>query len=764
MLISLFAVFFAATLVTGIVNYLSVRSALSEQTYAHNLEALRQTSRVIETVLDATDRMAVRLAHNRTVQSVSLADWQNIEEHYVALRQVRTMIEDELAASLYIHSVHLVNRVSDRALSVWGILPLDEFPDRVVLESVRSSALTSTWLGPRTTVGLDGRPATVITLLINIPAGISEARGLLIVNLDERLFFDTVVTRNHAGLGTIAILDEDSFVLSVADKSLLTERVSLSELYPSLGVATEDGYRIVDDNGSRSFVSIITSPYNRWRYLSVTPYGAVMTASRQVLVLAVGVSLLFLVLGLVLSVVVSRRFYRPIESLVSLVGLPSKNWLLSEVEADVTDEFEAIYASIDHLLKENKDYQDRYAATDAILREHFLIDLVLGRTRERPNLMREAQGFGLDLSAQSYSVMVLRIVSDALGQDGYEPQFRELRYRVYGIATTILNRYARGFVVDFGKTDVVIGVLGDSEDLIETCRRIAEETHRVITADMGIGTSYGIGACQNSYDTLATSYDQAKLALEYAKSTDSGSIVAMDDVVADSQLYSIILSYRSTIEEILQTFRQQRYDDAVEAAAAFAVTVGGDRRIGRMQSTMLLHEFLGAFLSMLISFDVDLDSVYGPDAHLFHDLALQRSAEDAQHWLRACVRSAAHHLSQRNTIRRRDFVHRTEAFVQAHYARPIGLNEAADHLHMNRQYFCSVFKTAFGTTFGEYLSTHRVTKALDLLTESTRSVGEIASAVGFTSIRSFNRTFRALKGVTPAKYRVSMQMGVAEPE
>ncbi len=750
----------------GIVNYFTVHSTLADQTYQQNLETLRQTSRIIETVLDSTERMAVRLSQNRTVQSITLADWSRIPDHYPSLRQVRGMLEDELASSPYIHSVFLVSPANRRILSVSGILRFDDYVDLSLLDIGRSRPTTSMWVGPRTTTRIDGRAANVITLLMDVPVGELANRGMLVVNLDERLFYDTVVRRNQQGQGTLAILNQDSIVLSIDDKSLLTERMTLTEIYPELD-GIREGYAVVQTEAERDFVSLITSDYNRWKYVSATPYDKVVAPSRGVLLVSVGVSLLFLGLGLGLSFVVSKRFYRPVQSLIALVGGPSAGSGTPPVETDSgerNDEFEMIYASVDTLLRENRQFQERYAATDAILREHFLIDLVLGRTKERTDVLNEAKEFDLHLEARGYVTIVLRIVQDALHGAKYGEGLRELRYRVYGIASGVLNRYARGFVVDFGKTDVIIGVLTDSSDSVSLCKTIAGKVHDLIRTDLGIGTIYGIGSPQPSYDGLSTSYEHAILALEYALSSESGSIVAMEDVIADSQVHSVILGHRKRIEEVLQTFRKQEYDRAVAFADDLIGHIAADRQLGRLHVTMLLHELLTAFLSLLVSFDLDLGDVYGRDAHLYHDFALRRSPQEARDWILDRMRLAAQHLGNRSSIRRRDFVTRIESFVAEHSGEPIGLNEAAEHLNMNRQYFCSVFKTAFGTTFGDYLATHRIERAVKLLESTSRPVGEIATEVGFSSARSFIRTFRTAKGVTPAKYRVSRQMHSDRPE
>ena len=53
----------------------------------------------------------------------------------------------------------------------------------------------------------------------------------------------------------------------------------------------------------------------------------------------------------------------------------------------------------------------------------------------------------------------------------------------------------------------------------------------------------------------------------------------------------------------------------------------------------------------------------------------------------------------------------------------------------------------------EYLNTYRVEKAARKLITSDISVTDVAFACGFNDLSYFIKTFKAYKGVTPAKFR-----------
>jgi len=63
------------------------------------------------------------------------------------------------------------------------------------------------------------------------------------------------------------------------------------------------------------------------------------------------------------------------------------------------------------------------------------------------------------------------------------------------------------------------------------------------------------------------------------------------------------------------------------------------------------------------------------------------------------------------------------------------------------------FPRLFGRTFAKYLAEVRVVKACSLLSETGKSVAEIAVETGFGSVSNFNRRFLALKRTSPLRYR-----------
>ncbi len=83
----------------------------------------------------------------------------------------------------------------------------------------------------------------------------------------------------------------------------------------------------------------------------------------------------------------------------------------------------------------------------------------------------------------------------------------------------------------------------------------------------------------------------------------------------------------------------------------------------------------------------------------------------------------------------------------------LAFNEVARTAGMSRASLGRVFPKLFGRTFAKYLAELRIVTACTLLTDTNKSVAQIAIETGFGSVSNFNRRFLALKRSSPLRYR-----------
>lgn len=101
-----------------------------------------------------------------------------------------------------------------------------------------------------------------------------------------------------------------------------------------------------------------------------------------------------------------------------------------------------------------------------------------------------------------------------------------------------------------------------------------------------------------------------------------------------------------------------------------------------------------------------------------------------------------------------DRLRRIQAFVSESYTQPIDLSTAARVASMERSSFSRFFRQKVGLPFCQWLTRLRIIRARELLeTEKHTSISDIAFAVGFSNLRSFQRSFKRYQGTTPVEHR-----------
>jgi AraC-like DNA-binding protein len=91
--------------------------------------------------------------------------------------------------------------------------------------------------------------------------------------------------------------------------------------------------------------------------------------------------------------------------------------------------------------------------------------------------------------------------------------------------------------------------------------------------------------------------------------------------------------------------------------------------------------------------------------------------------------------------------------MHADVARSWTLAELADIAHLSRSAFAASFKNQVGRPPLEYLIQWRMSLARDALRHDSRSISELAFAVGYESESAFSTAFRRVVGMSPKQFR-----------
>jgi AraC-like DNA-binding protein/mannose-6-phosphate isomerase-like protein (cupin superfamily) len=91
--------------------------------------------------------------------------------------------------------------------------------------------------------------------------------------------------------------------------------------------------------------------------------------------------------------------------------------------------------------------------------------------------------------------------------------------------------------------------------------------------------------------------------------------------------------------------------------------------------------------------------------------------------------------------------------LENEFARDWSLQEMADAVHMSKSSLLTVFRKATGQAPFHYLLRLRIQRAMELLSNSEKTITEIAFFVGFNDSNNFSRQFRKICRCSPRQFR-----------
>lgn len=101
-------------------------------------------------------------------------------------------------------------------------------------------------------------------------------------------------------------------------------------------------------------------------------------------------------------------------------------------------------------------------------------------------------------------------------------------------------------------------------------------------------------------------------------------------------------------------------------------------------------------------------------------------------------------------------LHKVEDHVREHLAEDISVDGLAEVVELSPFHFSRVFKQTTGMSPLQFVTRERITRAQQLMRETSRSIIDVALEVGYASPSHFTKVFRRVTGVAPNEFRTAL--------
>lgn len=286
----------------------------------------------------------------------------------------------------------------------------------------------------------------------------------------------------------------------------------------------------------------------------------------------------------------------------------------------------------------------------------------------------------------------------------------------------------------------------DFEDALEQACREAIEAFSQIS---GFTISVGISAMYEELSELSLAKSDCSLALEYRLS--SGGETCIWAAHTGAILGSAVPFNSIDLEGIFNNMRLLDINRVQELI---------QRQFGHLQKN---NAPAGQFYSLSNLILLELYSLVSENSmenalgdKILGQLKETQQCKTADELLELCLDSARgtlDELKKHTSESSSEIAGQIIRYIDEHLAEDISLQTLAKHIHISRNYLCSLFKRELNETFVSYLTRVRMAKAKELLRDTNMRSYDIAYAVGYSDYVYFAQVFKKQVEMTTTEYR-----------
>lgn len=713
---------------------------LSEVTKQSALKANNMLSHnIIQTIDESLKRidMAItgQLLENEKVrrffQSESMQDRQFWDY------QTAAALNEMMANHPLIRSINLYRISDNMVLTPTTFTRLDNFGDKQFIGKQLSALHPFRWTERRPYAEQPGVIESNVVSLVKY-ANLSE-RSLVVVHVDTERLSRLIRDMAESGFQYIELLDTDG------------KRVA-SRDWAEPSKQDQD----VRENGEEW--SKASSAYTGWTVRSGVYQGSIIQWISSFFYVWIALGFLIIAAGIAWLVYVTRRNYRPIQSISQRMNEYFRQKRQELKLEDQDDELQYIETAIEELFDQSSQLLEQNKENLAYRRRYVFVQLLEGAVAGQTQEWKEELGqFGYSLADCGLLVAMIEIddYSEFNGKYNHRDQ-----YLLKHVLNTVLHEMAEPAKLRLWAEWVdrhQLGLLfmldrdgGTEKEVFELLTKMTGWAERHLPYTVTVG----VGSCEKDAANIAESYEQALEALSYKTSLGTSRLIRSADFGSKTPFELVRQAQR--VRAICQSFRtgdgewERHWDDMF--GELWQQLVSKEDLIG------LLNYLVYQLHREMAELPEEFQAIWNGGAHAeLNGITKQRETLESirEEYARVLRETAARMRELRESKHNHHLIRSVKQYVNDHYNNP-----DLSHAHLESEfgltasYLSRLFKEEFGVKFIDYVSQTRIEKAIELLKEyPDKTVQAIAEQVGYMHGITFIRAFKKYTGSTPGNFR-----------
>jgi two-component system response regulator YesN len=393
-----------------------------------------------------------------------------------------------------------------------------------------------------------------------------------------------------------------------------------------------------------------------------------------------------------------------------------------------------------------------------LLKEKFLISLIRDGASNTSLLSEKLNMLEIPLSVEGrYLVAVISIDDDHADKlSSMAEREKQLRsFAVLNICQELIMRHLDGVAFENRNGEFICLLRLASEELDDQLYAIFTEMKQTLKTLLKISVTVGVGQTVHSLGQLPVSYQAASQASSLKLFLGKNQIITVDSLDSSST-HSFKLT--GSILEKCASLLKAGDDTLVEqfVRELFAQLTGYRTASLRYCQNVCMQLILTGS-GLLFELDMHNEEWANRELAVSEQLLHLETIDDLQSVTIDYFTKLSEGIRSKRDKQSNVVVERVKQYIEQNYHEDITINGIAKHVYLTSTYVCLLFKQETGETIKDYVTTFRMEKAKELLTDLQYKLYTISTAVGYNDSSYFSKIFKKHTGLTPSEYRGKSQ-------
>lgn len=730
--------------------YLNVSLDRTEEEYEHRLEYLSST---LNAMFEELHYSTAMFALTDSVKEVLTNKLSYKSSDVTVIVDTASAVSKFYRTKQFIHSIFIVSAEDDLVIGNLGTGTIQEYLGIVsnytdyptdYWRSITYTGRRYTILPPTETSNIVRNTHTEVIPVIQHLADDLIFTDPLVINIERSYITGLLEETKHSVNSIVYLYNNDQDILAVTE-NLPTTNLSDEELIGYAQQALDSGNHLTRIDGKRYLLVAHRSPLDGNTLCALTPYSDLWSESMALLRIPVLIFIIGITLVTVLSFLLSRRIYSPIHN----VALSLRENYLSEKNITIDNDLDFLTQNVQLILSDMLKLKEELSLAIPYVCERYLLSLF-----DNNDMLHEEEV--TDFLAQhgvSFPNKNFIVVHSTLNFDEdffnihSKTEYNAICQGSLLIAneyfSTIKDRYI--FSVSANQVCVILN-LAENFDKSEIGSSILKYhdsldiNDRMLTIHSGVGQLYeGLNGLKQSYNEAL----QASGQLTYITSSMIRTYSATDQHTSSS-------TYVIEEENKMINYLLQGNKDMVLNQFQSIIDKNIANNINTHSLKDLYLQLYNTAIRVINRRHLNIYDIMGESYINISSNIDKLKVDELDNYLIEVFGRTIEATSKTNDT---NDIANIRQYLDAHFTEELYLDSLADKFGKSSNYVSKYIKKNLGVSFQSYISTLRIQKAKELLSNSSKSIVAIAEEVGFNSRHPFIRKFKILEGITPSEYR-----------